>query len=26
MPGTEPEPQRSNPWKLPRWGAVLGAP
>ena len=26
MPGTEPEPLRSNPWKLPRWGAVVGAP
>jgi hypothetical protein len=26
MPGTEPEPLRSNPWKLPRWGAVLGTP
>ncbi|HYD54070.1 MAG TPA: PBP1A family penicillin-binding protein [Gemmatimonadaceae bacterium] len=26
LPGTEPEPLRSNPWKLPRWGAVLGEP
>jgi penicillin-binding protein 1A len=26
LPGTEPEPMRSNPWKLQQWGAVLARP
>ena len=26
LPGTEPEPMRNNPWKLPQWGAILARP